>query len=152
MVEEDEFRATYRSLNTQRCVFEKVLNARRATCSRMHRFHLADREGVRCRSAAALARCTDFLEHLRTNARFALGLAHVGGPLPHNREIRVQAGGLLALQALLHPEARDAEVAEDIHGLLEEATGRYGDSAAFPYSALMPGIAAFRPRARRPRD
>jgi len=151
-MEEDEYRATYRTINEQRCVFEKALNARRATCSCMHRFHLADREGVSCRSKAALARCTEFLDRLRGNARFALGLSHVGGPLPHNKEIRVQAGGLLALQASLGLGPADAEVADDIFALLNAAERRYGSLAEIPYSDLMPGIAAFRGRTRRRRN
>ena len=51
-MEEKEYKNTYQSINERRCVFEKTINSRRCTCKQSQRFHLADREGIACKSAS----------------------------------------------------------------------------------------------------
>jgi hypothetical protein len=148
-MEEDEYRSTYAAVNARRCVLEKALNTRTVTCSHSERFYLADREGVGCKSDAAQRRCQDLLNRMREGARFALQMTHIGGPLPHNKEIKVQAGGLQGLQALLHPERENAEQVEDVFGLLNAAEQRYGGVADFPYQDMVKHITRFQGRSRR---
>lgn len=148
-MEEDEYRSTYAAVNERRCVLEKALNNRAATCSYAERFYLADREGVGCKSDAAQRRCQDLLNRMRDGARFALQMTHIGGPLPHNKEIKVQAGGLLGLQALLHPERAEADQVEDVFGLLNDAEQRYGGIADLPYQDMVKHITRFQGRSRR---
>lgn len=151
MVDETEFRSTYRSINELQCAFEKAILSRRSDCSRCSRFHLADREGVGCSAESARALCADLLEQLRHNAVFVLKLTHVQGPLPHAKEIRVQNGGLLGLQRLLLSGASEAERVQDIHGLVRMARDRYGDLNQLPYSQIIQSVASFEGRARRKR-
>ncbi len=148
-MEESEYRATYRAINERRCVFEKTINSRRSTCSKSLRFQLADREGVTCRSAAGNALCTELLERMRSNARFALHVTHADNPLPHAREIRVQTGGLLGLQALVHPELRDSNSVEDIITLIDAALERYSSLEALPFDIIVQGIVTFAGRSKR---
>lgn len=150
-MEEDEYRATYNTVNERRCIYEKALNARQVGCSCMRRFYLADREGVGCQSDEALARCTAFLERTRDSARFALQMPRIGGPLPHNKEIRVQAGGLLGLQALLDPERDGATTVDDAFDLLNRAEARFGDVGRIPYQEVVKQVTRFRGRERRSR-
>ncbi|WJW76104.1 hypothetical protein QVG61_03150 [Thiohalobacter sp. IOR34] len=145
-MDEDEYRAAYRAVNANRCIFEKAINSRRASCSRMRRFCLADREGVGCEAGEGRQRCTEFLERMRDSARFALQLTQVGGPLPHNREIRVQLGGLLGLQALV---GAAGDSVRDVAATLSGAIERYGRLADLPYSELVKDVARFRGRQRR---
>ena len=95
-MDEQEYRSTYHTVNKRRCVYEKAINSRRCNCAKCHRFNLADREGVACNSATGNALCTEFLNTLRSKARFSLHLTHADKPLPHTKEIKVQTGGLLA--------------------------------------------------------
>lgn len=147
-MEEDEYRSTYRTVNDRRCVLEKALNSRKATCSCAQRILLADREVVGCKSDAAQQRCQALLGILRDNARFALQMAHIGGPLPHNKEIKVQVGGMLGLQALLHPERATSETVDDVVSLLNTAQTRFGSLDQLPYQDIVKYISHFQPRMR----
>ncbi|HSH28533.1 MAG TPA: hypothetical protein VK971_01400 [Thiohalobacter sp.] len=150
-MEEDEYRATYDAVNQQRCVFEKAINNRRVGCSQMHRFYLADREGVGCQSEAANRRCIALLERMRRDARFALQLTHIDGPLPHNKEIRVQVGGLLGIQALVQPEKTGSGRVENAFDVLNRAEQRFGSIDAIPFNEVMKDIKQFQGRSRRQR-
>lgn len=150
-MEEQEYRDTYREINPRRCVFEKAINSRRCSCEQSVRFCLADREGVSCNSESGNRHCIDLLDSMRRNARFSLQLTRVDGPLPHNREIRVQNGGLLGLQKLLHPEQADSDSVTDIHGLIGQAISKFGQLDALPYERIVQAIVSFQGRRKRGR-
>ncbi len=147
-MDESEYRSTYQAVNQCRCVFEKALNSRRCTCSRSERFYLADREGVGCTRREDQQRCTELLDLMREQSRFALRMTHIGGPLPHNKEIKVQIGGLLGLQAALYPERAGAAEVTDIGGLIDEAIARWGGLDALPFTDIVQRVVAFKGRQR----
>jgi len=154
-MDEQQYRDTYRSINDRRCVFEKAINSRRCSCDKSHRFHLADREGIACNSASANALCGELLDQMRSKARFALHLTSADAPLPHAREIKVQTGGLLGLQGLLHPEKTGAENVENAIGLVDAALTKFGSLGDLPYDILVQAIVKFegrRKRSRKPDD
>jgi len=146
-----EYRKTYQSVNERLCVFEKTINSRRCSCEKSCRFHLADREGIACKSATANALCGELLNQMRSNARFALHLTSADGPLPHAREIKVQTGGLLGLQSLLHPEKSAADSVENAIALVDLAISRFGRLEALPYDVIVQAIVRFEGRKKRPR-
>jgi hypothetical protein len=146
VVEENEFRSTYAALNQTRCVFEKAINARQCSCSQAERFMLAGREGVACHSKSHSQRCTAVLSQIRDNARFALKLMEVGDVLPHNKELRVQVGGLRGLRDLVNEAESGQPLVADIHRTLQQALAKYGDIDDFPYQQLMQSITAFEGR------
>lgn len=148
-MEEDEYRETYDAVNERRCVFEKAINSRRASCAKSLRFHLADREGISCRSASGNALCAVLLPLMRSKARFALHLTSAEGTLPHAKEIRVQTGGLLGLQEQVYPERRDAESVDDIIDIVDIALQRYGNLEDLPYDAIVQAIVRFEGRRKR---
>lgn len=150
MVEEDQYRTTYKSVNKRRCVFEKAILSRRCACVCSTRFYLADREGIACDAAPAHTRCSRLIELLRENAKFALKLTAVDGELPHAKEIKVQTGGLLGMQHLLRPDL-DAENVVDIAGLATLGERTFGSLEQFPYRDIIKSIVAFEGR-RRPRS
>ena len=150
-MEEQEYRATYQALNQRRCVFEKAINSRRCSCTQSARFNLADREGVACESDAGNALCIELLDTMRRNARFSLHVTHADGPLPHAKEIRVQIGGLLGLQKLLHPDRAQADSVHNINGLATEALERYRRIADLPYELIVQTIVSFQGRRKRMR-
>jgi hypothetical protein len=147
MVEEDQFRTTYRTLNERRCIFEKAVLSRRCGCLCARRFYLADREGVACEAEPAHRRCARLIALLRENARFALKLASVESELPHAKEIKVQTGGLLGLQRIVRPELDAANVV-DIAGLVALGERTYGTLERFPFREIVKSIIAFEGRRR----
>ena len=148
-MDETEYRQTYHEVNERRCVFEKAINARRCTCDLSQRFNLADREGVSCTSETGAIRCRQLLDLLRDNARFALQMTNVPGPLPHAKEVKVQIGGMLGLQKLLRPEMIDDDVVHDINGLAEVAIQRFNSLDNLPYSEIVKSVVSFEGRLRR---
>lgn len=148
-MDETEYRQTYREVNARKCVFEKAINARRCTCSQARRFNLADREGVGCNSDEAHDACTLLLTTLRQKASFALQMTQVPGPLPHAKEVKVQIGGMLGIQSLLYPQKANQELAEDIHGLIKEATRRYNGPDSLPFTEIVKSVVKFQGRLRK---
>ena len=150
-MEEKEYKDTYHTLNQRRCVFEKTINSRRCTCKQSHRFHLADREGIACKSAAGNTLCVELLNSMRSKARFALHLTSANGPLPHTKEIKVQTGGLLGLQSLIYPHrAADTNI-ENAIGLIDAAIEKYASLEKLPYDIIVQAIVKFEGRKKRPR-
>lgn len=150
MVEENEYRSTYRSVNKRRCVFEKAILSRRCSCVCSTRFYLADREGISCDSADSHERCDRFIALLRENAKFALKITSLEGELPHAKEIKVQNGGLLGLQRVLRPDLKIDNVA-DVVGLTTLGERTFGSLEQFPYREIVKSIAKFEGR-KRPRN
>ncbi len=150
-MEEDEYKSTYHEINHQRCVFEKSVNSRRVNCEKSQRFFLADREGIACNSASAQARCRILLDKLRSNARFSLHLTIADSPLPHSKEIKVQAGGLLGLQSAVYPELAREQAVHDVNALVSDAVNQYGDLGALPYEVIVQSIVQFEGRRKKTR-
>lgn len=155
-MDEDQFRAVYKEINENRCVFEKAINNRRCDCQRKQRFLLATREGIGCRSAESLARCDEFLQTLRDGSRFALRETFIDGPLPHNKELKVQAGGCIALQQLLvgeqnttNTEYPASDPTPDIYQLINTSVSEYGSISALPYNELVKGVLNYESRRKR---
>jgi len=88
---------------------------------------------------------------MRSNARFALHLTSADSPLPHAREIKVQTGGLLGLQGLLHPEKSGAETVVNAIGLIDEAITKFGRLEELPYDIIVQAIVKFEGRKKHPR-
>lgn len=151
-MDENEFRSTYHSINSHRCVFEKSILTQHCGCRFHERFNLAEREGIRCTQQQAQLDCTIFLNQCRQQARFALHLTQiVGNLLPHNKEIQVQKGAILGLAPEL-PNLPDTEI-EDIHALIEQARSDCGGNLNdFPYQTLIPSIASHPPRPKHRRS
>lgn len=153
-MEESEYKSTYNELASVRCVFEKALTNNRAKCSLSSHFWLADREGYACKEREASDRCTELLKKLRENSIFVLKLHEISGPLPHNMELRVQAGGLTGLVKLLEKENAvhiNQLVTDDIRGLLDSTIDNFGSMDTLPYSKIIQSVVQFQGRQRRQR-
>jgi len=149
LIDEDQYRSTYRQVNELPCPFERAILANRCRCSLSERILLAEREAAACRSAAARADCMALLEALREKSRFALKLTHVPGPLPFGKEIKVQVGGMLGLQAIIEPDLGDALPVRDVRAMVREAVDRFGSLDALPYERLVSSVAGYQHRKRR---
>lgn len=149
-MEENEYKSTYDEITQIECVFEKALTNNLCRCACSKHFWLADREGYACRSSSASQACAQLLKQLRENSRFLLKLHTVGSQLPHNMDIRVQAGGLTGLQKL-YGESDDRFITADIHKLVDQAVASAGDISSLPFSEIVKSIADYKVRSRRNR-
>ncbi|CAA6818542.1 MAG: Unknown protein [uncultured Thiotrichaceae bacterium] len=146
-MDENEYRAVYNEVNPNRCVFEKAINNRRCDCEKKQRFLIATREGVGCQSESAAENCTQFLNIMRKNARFSLRVVTVEGPMPHNKELQVQAGGTIALRNILLSDEKDQDV--NIYQVVDQALKKYLSIDNFPYSDIVRGIVSYVSRKKR---
>jgi len=148
-VDQDAFRSTYRAVNERFCVYEKAILTNNCACSLAHKFCIAEREGVQCGSDAAQAACTEFLELLRRQARFALKSTDDRTALPHAKAMRIQVGGLRGIEAVLHPEEPVPTRIEDIRGTIESAIAAFGSLDRLPFQEIIKQVSAYQGRKRR---
>ena len=155
-MDEESFKRTYKELNPNRCIFEKAITNRRCDCQLKRKFVLATRECVACQSEAGLKRCTRVLDSIRNNARFSLKVITIDGPMPHNKELQVQAGGMLALQSLVSEETADSDshkekpkLVANIHQTMEDALIKYGSFDQLPFGEIVKGIVSYQSRPKR---
>lgn len=94
--------------------------------------------------------CGEMLRVLRDKSRFVLRIQCISGPLPHNMELRVQAGGLQGLQACFEVGST-AQIA-DVHGLVRRVNEKFRDFRKLPFEEIVQSVARFRGRKRRMRD
>ena len=146
-MEESEYKSTYNQIAEIRCEFEKALTNHKAKCPLARHFWLADREGYACKSEEAAVKCRQVLSKLRENSRFVLKLQEAADKLPHNMEIRVQAGGMQGIQALVKTD--QDEIIEDIHGLVLQAEAKYGRLEDMPYNEIVQSVSRFQGRRTR---
>ncbi len=148
-MEENEYKSTYKTLTTIRCVFEKALTNHRASCHLSKHFCLADREGYACQNEQTASRCRDILEKIREKSAFVLKLHDVDAPLPHNMEIRVQVGGLTGLVKTV--VEGDEPEKSDIDNAMTAAIEHFGSVDKLPYSEIMQSVVKFQGRRKRQR-
>ncbi len=148
-MDEEAYRRIYRQVNERQCLYEKAILGNHASCGRMRKICLAEREAVHCESEAGHAACRAYLEALTRAARFALRVPGGGGPLPHAKAVRLQVGGIQGLHLALHPDAPLPRPVSDIHALLKRALARWGDFDTFPWPRIVQAVAAW--KGRRPR-
>lgn len=148
-MDENHYRHTYQQINGQRCVFEKSILTRLSSCSQSHRFCLADREGIACSNTHAHQRCTALLERLRRNANFSLGMSKVETALPHNKEIRIQNGGLLGIQKVVSNNACSEQTIADINDLITQTIETFHSIDALPYDEVVKSIVSYEVKKRR---
>ena len=124
------------------CVFGKALLARAATCELAQRRPVAERELLECASPVARINCETLAALLRERSRFALRLPPAGRPLIHMQALRLQCGGLNALQQVLGCAGRD------VHRMVGTAHERHGSLTELPWATLVAALAAWEPPRR----
>lgn len=151
-MDESEYRELYHSVNSLRCVFEKAILTRRFNCEHLVKINIAEREAAGCNHAESQAQCQNLLGLLRKNAAFSLKTTHAStGPLPHAKEIKVQCGGLLGLQACLHEDLANVTAVNNVYGLIREGMQIHNDLEHFPFAEIVKGVTRFEGRKRKHR-
>jgi hypothetical protein len=132
-MDEAAYREALKSSPLRSCPFEKTVLSNCADCSRAEKRNIAERETVSCNSVDAFDRCTSLRDLLRHNFTFALGKAHIDGPLPHAQEMRMQCGGLKGLQFAL--DGNDDIC--DVFALVAMSQQQFGELTDFPYAEIV---------------
>ena len=146
-MDENEYRSTYNKLINHPCVFAKAINSTQCVCQCCKRIQIADRIALNCEQLDEHQQCTAMLEKLRTAAQFVLRMPDIAGVLPHNKEIRVQTGGIKGIAAILQPhESIDKP---DIFQIRTQACIKFGDLNKLPYSEIVRHIMQARTRRQR---
>lgn len=146
MVDETAFRNVRSEINRLPCVFERALLARHAVCDLAASHQIAERENFACTQPAAHEACAQMAELLREKSGFALHLTATQRILPHAMVMKIQCGGLDGLKALLDPAA----LAPNVRRLVRLAQECYGELGELPFSQVVQGVAAWKPRRRHP--
>ncbi|MBE0549201.1 MAG: hypothetical protein IH627_16425 [Rubrivivax sp.] len=126
----------------QACVFAKALLSHTAGCELAQRRSIAERVLVECPSPVARTNCGTLAALLHERARFALRLPPPGRPLIHMQALRLQCGGLTALQQVLGCAERD------VHRMVGTAHERHGSLTELPWAPLVDALAAWQPPKR----
>lgn len=147
-MDEDNYRQIYGQINGAPCVFEKGILSLKCKCSFQQKFNLADRHGVGCTDTVMQLNCKAFLDHLRCQTRFVFKI-DIEGPLPHNKEIKVQNGGMLGIQKLLFSDAEHVAGVDDISRLMLKSIEVYGAIENLPYNQIMPSVSNYKTRPKR---
>jgi len=124
------------------CVFAKALLSHTATCDLAQRRAVAERVLVECPSPVARTNCGTLAALMHERARFALRLPPAGRPLIHMQALRLQCGGLTALQQVLGSEDGD------VHRMVGCAHERHGSLTDLPWAALVAALAEWQPPRR----
>lgn len=119
------------------CVFAKALLARTVVCERAERRAVAERLLVECASPVARTNCGTLAALMRERARFAMRLPPAGRPLIHIQALRLQCGGLKALQQVL------GSAEPDVHRMVGIAHERHGSLTELPWEALVAQLVAW---------
>ncbi len=147
-MDEDEFKQAYKRINSVPCVFEKALCSQFCACPQGHIFRIADRHGASCKSPAAQKDCAQLLDQLRKQTRFVFKISEIDGPLPHNKEIRVQNGGVSGLQKLVDP-GHSGEPVSDVHQVVQDVLEKFGSIDSVPFDVVMQSVMAYKARPKR---
>lgn len=142
---EETFHRARKALNPVPCAFEKALLAHCICCGLADKHLLAERETVNCHEAESQETCVQLRAVLRGKSAFVLKItADMNDPLPHNKEMKVQCGGLKGLQNAL----TGSEQVANVHGLVVDALTRYGDLESLPFSLIIQSVSNFNIRHR----
>ena len=133
------------------CIFAKVVLAREAGCECARRRSIGEQLALDCNLPAARGDCATLAALLHERARFVLKLP-ARGPMTHQQALRLHCGGVAALARHLQPQAEGAASPPlpDLQQLVREAQQRHADLGELPWASLVPAIAAWQPRRRRP--
>jgi hypothetical protein len=132
-----------------KCPFSAPLVARQFGCAVSREVIHRGGTEINCTDVAAQARCDLLYQRMKSEALPAFGVEDDLLSMPHSVLVKIQYGGLLGLQRMLHAEPQLAERVEDVQALVAEAALRFDNEV--PCAPLVEDITAFKPRARRGR-
>lgn len=141
-MDESAYRQASALSNPAPCVFARAILAACVQCELAEKHALAEREVIACTKATARINCATLAALLYERATFALRLPRPGEPLPHAKAMKLQCGGLLALQQI------QAAAVADVHQLIQQSHAQDASLADLPWDKIVAGVAQWQPRRR----
>ena len=135
-------------MENDKCAFTGALMGKQYGCQYAREVTRREGPSIACTSADMQKQCARLLNELKVVALPQMGYQDDLTQMPHSALMKIQAGGLAALQKLLLDAAELADV-DNIAQLLNDAQQRYPDLHALPYGELVPDIIGFKLRRRR---
>ncbi|MDM8561050.1 hypothetical protein [Candidatus Parabeggiatoa sp. HSG14] len=148
-MDEHEFHQALEALNQCPCPFEKAILSGRCACIKCQHLYIAERETVACTLPKAQDRCIELLKQLYQNARFALKQSDLSSPLSHIKAMKMQCGGLLALQTILFSKDASIQPIKDIDALVTKVQEMFGEFEKLPYQEMVKFISHYQVRHRK---
>ena len=145
-MDENEYKSLRNQLITEPCAFEKSILALKTRCSKSTKSNLAEREVVMCASAQYAKRCNSWLVLLRQKTRFSLHISEKVTLLPHSKEMKVQAGGILGLCKMFEVEQDAPHLQPNVFDTLEICYGLVAIVGSLPFTEIVREVVHFRPR------
>ena len=146
-VDESEYKSVRNELVAVPCVFEKSILALKTQCPKASKKNIAEREVVMCDLASSAERCDAWLTILRAKSQFSLHISERAPTvLPHAKEMKVQAGGMLGLCQLLGVEMSETYPVPNVFEVLEISGERFSDIESLPFAEIVREVAHFRAR------
>ncbi len=167
-MDEEEFKSVYKSVNSQKCVFEKAALTRRYSCSKLIRRNIGEREAAGCSDSQSCKLCLEVLTKIREKCSFALQSTGTGKTsLPHAKEVKAQCGGLSGLellaqanqdeagQDLIQSSCRNQDLnallpnVQDIEHTITLSLKKYSSLDALPWPTIVQAVSQFSGRKKR---
>ena len=145
-MDENEYKSIRNKLMTEPCAFEKSILGLKTRCPKSTKKNIAEREVVMCASPHYAARCNSWLVILRRKSQFSLHVSEQATVLPHSKEMKVQAGGILGLCKILEIEIAESNSQPNVFEALEVCHERIAKIESLPFTEIIREIVHFRPR------
>lgn len=128
-----------------KCAFSNTLITNQFGCEKGEQVTRRGGPDIACTSDAAHQRCEKLFQQMKAAALPAFGMEDDLLSMPHSVLVKIQFGGLLGLQRLLG--SGSAEV-KNVHALIEQAMGQYGNLDAIPCPTLVEDMTSYKLRRR----
>ena len=133
-------------MEEHQCAFSAPLIAEEFGCVHAKPVTRRTGPGVVCVSAQSQARCAELFQRLKDAALPAFGVEDDLLSMPHSVLQKIQYGGLLGLQRLLHRQ--DAAV-RNVNALVGDVVAHYSKLDAVPLADIIRDMTGYKLRGRR---
>jgi hypothetical protein len=135
-------------MENYKCAFSGALIGKQYGCQ--FALEVTRREGpsIACTSAEMYDQCAVLLDELKTATLPQFGYEDDLTQMPHSVMMKIQSGGLAALQKHLQ-NAAGLAVVDNVAQLVRDANQHYDGISAIPYGQLVQDIVDFKLRRRR---
>lgn len=147
MVDERQYRQTYRDVNPTPCPYERSILTPYCACEKSQHILIAERESGSCSAAEMQKNCQSYLRYVRSKASFTLKETRRNEPLAYSKEMKIQCGGLLGLQSIMGHS--DGQTIENVYQLMSKALKQYSCFEELPIEPVLRAINQFQIRRRR---
>jgi hypothetical protein len=132
-----------------KCAFNQTLIGEQFGCENAQSITRREGPDVCCTVDAAQTRCAQLRQRMKEQALPAFDMPDDLLQMPHSMMVKIEFGGLLALQGLVNPELLGISRVENISKLVDQAIEHYGDLEAIPYQDLVDQITSFKLKRRK---